>query len=813
MKIESLTVTKFRGLIDFAFECKSDSVVISGPNGSGKSAVVDALDFLFTGTISRLRGKGTGQLSLEAHGPHIDHHASDAVVSASVVVDGSRFQLERAVSNSSHLQITPEPTAALTTALSVAERGYHVLSRRELLEYIAAEPSKRAQQVQALLRLDRIEELRKLLTGAARDLQRTEKDGASNLAALELDVATILGLASFDDASVLQRVNALRAELEGPPLLMSGLSSPKTGLTTPTAPPTAALGSAAVRLDLSKLVLDDATLHRIGVAAEELRALAETTESSPELTRDLQHKQLIDLGIKLAADSTECPLCGRPWDARLLREHLEGRAARANAAAKLQKEAAVHTRTVISTLQHLSVVLPRLIEAAASLGNPTTHALFSRRLDDWNRLLATLNSPFPFKVDPANISTLCSWPADRGVLGELEGSLSENALPASASQSRWDTLTRFEQSWKNLERAKARLGLLALKRKRCVALVNAFETARDVALGGLYGDIEARFVAYYKTLHANESPTFAASLKPEKAGLSFEVDFFGRGKFPPVALHSEGHQDSMGLCLYLALMEKLTFSKVRFTVLDDVVMSVDAGHRRAVCELLRIAFSGRQFFITTHDKAWARQLRSTAVVPSRNFLAFRDWTVDAGPLWREEDAWKDVTEFCNSNQTPRSAAALRRELEELFDEACDNLSAPVPYSGEGKYDLGELASAAISTLGKHLSAAKAAAASWGHQEKILELDTLLANFASAKTQTSIDQWIINQTLHFNRWLQATPGDFRPIIAAFSALRKCFLCAHCETLLHLVRNGSGDSFLQCSCGSSSWTLTKRRSQKK
>ena len=46
----------------------------------------------------------------------------------------------------------------------------------------------------------------------------------------------------------------------------------------------------------------------------------------------------------------------------------------------------------------------------------------------------------------------------------------------------------------------------------------------------------------------------------------------------------------MGPCLYLALM-KQTFGKdFTLCVLDDVLMSVDAGHRREISRLLKAEF-------------------------------------------------------------------------------------------------------------------------------------------------------------------------------------------------------------------------------
>ena len=54
----------------------------------------------------------------------------------------------------------------------------------------------------------------------------------------------------------------------------------------------------------------------------------------------------------------------------------------------------------------------------------------------------------------------------------------------------------------------------------------------------------------------------------------------------------------MGVCLYLALMKRLLGSRFGFAVFDDVVMSVDHGHRKQFCRLLRMCFPDTQFIIT-----------------------------------------------------------------------------------------------------------------------------------------------------------------------------------------------------------------------
>lgn len=53
MKIIELEIQNIRGIPSVILKPNGENFVIWGPNGSGKSAVVDAIDFLLTGKISR----------------------------------------------------------------------------------------------------------------------------------------------------------------------------------------------------------------------------------------------------------------------------------------------------------------------------------------------------------------------------------------------------------------------------------------------------------------------------------------------------------------------------------------------------------------------------------------------------------------------------------------------------------------------------------------------------------------------------------------------------------------------------------------
>ena len=118
----------------------------------------------------------------------------------------------------------------------------------------------------------------------------------------------------------------------------------------------------------------------------------------------------------------------------------------------------------------------------------------------------------------------------------------------------------------------------------------------------------------------------------------------------------------MGLCLYLALMKHTLGADFTFAVLDDVLMSVDVGHRREVCTLLKTQFPQTQFIITTHDPMWLQFTRTENLIQSS--ISFAGWTVDGGPLvWKDADVWEQIEEKLTKNDVPGAAHTLRRYLE------------------------------------------------------------------------------------------------------------------------------------------------------
>ena len=195
----------------------------------------------------------------------------------------------------------------------------------------------------------------------------------------------------------------------------------------------------------------------------------------------------------------------------------------------------------------------------------------------------------------------------------------------------------------------------------------AYETYCDVLedeLNTLYDEVQKDFSTFYRAINEEDESKFTAKLTPSEGSLGLDVNFYERGLFPPAAYHSEGHQDGMGVCLYLALMKRLFGDQFTFALLDDVVMSVDAGHRYQFFKLLKTYFPNTQFIITTHDRLWAEQMKSAGLVTAKTSIAFHSWTIDTGPLVESnQEIWDEIGAALSKGKVEAAAAALRRHLE------------------------------------------------------------------------------------------------------------------------------------------------------
>jgi DNA repair exonuclease SbcCD ATPase subunit len=181
IRIQKIHVHEFRGIRDLKVDLGGENFAVCGPNGTGKSGVVDAIEFALTGNISRLSGRGTGELSVKDHGPHVDSRSKPeqafVALTFKIIPLNKEATITRTVKAPNKPTIIPDDADVKAAMEHISQHPEFVLSRRELIQYVLAEPSKRSEEVQALLRLEKIEALR----GTLQKICNAENKGIKQL--------------------------------------------------------------------------------------------------------------------------------------------------------------------------------------------------------------------------------------------------------------------------------------------------------------------------------------------------------------------------------------------------------------------------------------------------------------------------------------------------------------------------------------------------------------------------------------------------------------------------------------------------------
>jgi hypothetical protein len=244
-------------------------------------------------------------------------------------------------------------------------------------------------------------------------------------------------------------------------------------------------------------------------------------------------------------------------------------------------------------------------------------------------------------------------------------------------------------------------------------------------------------------------------------------------------------------------------------VLDDVVMSVDANHRRNFCKLIK-SFPNTQFIITTHDRVWAKQLRSEGIVKSENMIEFKWWSIETGPtIGTNVNLWREIENDLNNNDVPLASWKLRRNGECFLNDVCDMFKAKIVFKGDGNWDFGDYLKASIEQYKKIISCAKSSASSWNDRDKLEEIKEIDKKFTDAVERTQYNQWAINTSIHFNHWADLQPNDFKPVVNAFNELFDLFICKNCGYIPQLILADMKWEIITCPCKKFLWNLKEKQ----
>ena len=204
------------------------------------------------------------------------------------------------------------------------------------------------------------------------------------------------------------------------------------------------------------------------------------------------------------------------------------------------------------------------------------------------------------------------------------------------------------------------------------ASLDSFSETKKNKIKELFDEIGCLIGKYYKFIHEDDFINDPKVTVKSSKGLVLAL-LFGEDEDDPRSYSSEGHLDSLGLCIFLAFAK--LYNKYNFLLLDDIISTVDLDHKERIIHLLFEKFNDYTFIITTHNKLWYEQLQRLASSNNmRNditFIEILDWDNDEGPiLSRNMTDKKRIEQHLQANDTFAAGNAIRRYFEFIMDDLC-----------------------------------------------------------------------------------------------------------------------------------------------
>jgi len=695
IKIKNIEITAFRGIHYLELPLDGKSLLLKGENGTGKSSIVEALELFFTGGVQSL--KGIEGLSLQNHGPHVHYRPSD--VNIHIQFDPGNILLNRTFSEN------PQPPESFKDYFNIASNGIFILRRTQILNFIISQPAQRFNALADIIGVRPLDEIEL-------DMKRVRDDFKgiidSKITAMNRILEELSHTLNFDVKKEDDALKGLNNYLKNNNLpILPSLTETEKHTEDMLKKVKQADAKNKFKMQLNEIlilvntnpfdiketlsVLEDVNIHL-------KRLIKEDTVNNINISK------LIEKGYEIIErnELDHCPLCQQSVN-------------RTNVLRNIKKR--------LKTYSDLSDEASETRKISTTLSNN-----FHQVLSSIQTLISKFSSLDDYKIEKDNLEEyIINIEKDIISIKEIEQyektiSIKDIDIHIKIINQLWQRIKEkvnkyiyatlvSEEDKKIIESVKIiqiikskieelttlKIQLKELKSKYLIAatIYSTFSNTKKNKMQEIYDSIEDYIQEYYSILHPNE-PHGNIQLRVvpgRRASTNLMMDSFNKPEQDPRALASEGHLDSLGLCIFLGFVRKFN-DDCSLIALDDVVSTVDSTHRERICNLLHDEFADKQLVITTHDGIWYEQLRASQIANKieNRFInnEIIDWSVQTGPRLRKHKMrWERIQEKLNSNDKYGAGNESRQYLEHILSQICEGLEVAIPLKNSGRYDVSD----------------------------------------------------------------------------------------------------------------------------
>ncbi len=756
-RLQRLVMHAFRGVptemtVDFG---NGESTVVYGENGTGKSTIADALEWYFRGEIELLSHEGRQHAVRHVGGD------GEGVTSVEVLTSGMLggkvvFPDER----------TPDTFEAL-------RRETFLLRGRTLADFINKTKTEKWKALVEILGLDAIESLREDLQRVRNDLRKASKTAEEEVRVYRRALSS--GADTVSEETVLDSLRQI-CELLGvdPPQSLDQVAEPSwiTAAAGASANVSASSGRENLLAEIGAITAPD--FNKSVFEAWNKLVVSDRARLLPRASLVREAKRLFEAQ---SIEAGRCPLCGQKVDQKVLARRIESALVEMMDASRDLERVRDPILQQADELESAHDRREAIYDRARGLDLeiPPVPPLPDARIQDQVGALAP--------VDAAAITSYLSevrrWDKTVGKLGRQistpEPSERDSQLMMLAA------LCQQIRAWQQAEKKSARA-----ERAQTIAetVFDAYQRKQKDDVGELLESISGRVAKIYSALHPGEDLE-GVSIEPWTAkGVELAIDFHGSRQRPPHGVLSESHLNSLAIAVFLAMAASFN-EKLGFLILDDVINSFDVEHRGRLAELLADGFSDWQLIVLTHDQQFFEHLSRRA--PSWRKIEFTSWSHASGPRttkYETSGMLAAARERLQSDDVQSAATKGRRALEELLQEVCEALYAPLPFRrghANDRREIGELFIGLRRTLKEHA------------KSQLQAVEPMLKHLEADVGAT------LNVAAHASRG-RSGASEVKAALERIETLDALWSCPDCRT--RVWHKGTPDA-ARCRCGKSAF----------
>lgn len=712
-KIKEINITNFRGVREISLALgNSNSLLIIGDNGTGKSSIVDAIEFFFKLEISKLSGRQDISLSGCIPFTNCDSLSCMVEMGFDSITNPVKaiFIPSGSGKGSSHRSNAPD----LKKTFDFASKHNFVLHRAQLTRFIESKPADRYDNISDLIGLEFLDKTVDTWKKERNERERRKNENQKAYSESTRELSNFLNRPINSEVEIVTAINARLNASRIEPINSFG----------------------EIEIVKSKLVINSVFSQNQDLSDRYRGLIAQIQRFSNEwqwfitaykkLYQSWQHYlekagDLVDadfLGIikesqKLISEKqlALCPVCEQAINPIDILSRLEIRAknlSELNTASVIVEENKKEADRIFSQCVNVWNEIENDI-TAFQFTKPDEITQFTHLLESRSRIFDAM----PLALEPINY-----WISEPNIrnafeaIRTLETKTSEQIVFVTPNENERKIadlaffLGQVNEKTANWNKAKSAAENATKEFNFIDQLFSNLVETRKQGVSQIIESLEKDFLYLFEKLHPGEGhKAIKIILIPERSA-SADIMTESEGLLPmhPLGNFSEGHLDSLGLCIFLAFVRR--FNKdFPLIVLDDVLTSIDAGHRMKVAQLLAKEFKNYQIVITTHDELWGNELATVMrkEQTSLKIVRMNPWTKENGATFDEyvSTNWEYYRQQIASGKSQDAIGSAGRNLEKFLATMRRNLHLSIPATIDDRYMLGSLSPAFWKWVGEN----------------------------------------------------------------------------------------------------------------